>query len=52
MPCRYEPEATAAIILTGRDNAEAEEEACEACKAAEINLVVLQSVEQVPTQYI
>jgi hypothetical protein len=48
----YEPEATAAIILTGREPNEAEEEALEACKAAEITTLVQQTVERVVTQYL
>lgn len=48
----YEPEATAAIILTGREPNEAEEEALEACKAAEIITLVQQTVERPETEWL
>lgn len=51
----YEPESTAALILTGFDeekNEEAEKEAVSVCKEAEISQVVKQSVEQVSTKYL
>jgi len=48
----YEPESTAAIILTGREPNEAEEEALEACKAAEITTLVQQTVERPETEWL
>jgi succinyl-CoA synthetase alpha subunit len=50
--CRYDPDSTAAIILTGKEGGEGEDEAAEVCKEAEINVVVRQSVERDPTQYL
>ena len=49
--CRYEPDTTAAIILTGGDK-EAEAAAAEVCREAEIGVVVKQSEEAVPTSYL
>jgi len=51
----YEPESTAALVLTGFDNEkneEAEKEAMDVCKEAEIEVVVKQSAEQVSTKYL
>jgi hypothetical protein len=48
----YEPEATAAVILTGREPNEAEEEALEACKAAEIVTLVRQTEERPETEWL
>ncbi len=51
----YEPESTAALVFTGFDeekNEEAEKEAMDVCKEAEISVVVKQSVEQVATKYL
>ena len=49
----YEPETTAALILTGpEDGGEAEAAALAVCKEAEITEVVRQSVEQEPTKYL
>jgi hypothetical protein len=48
----YDPEGTAAIILTGNDANEMEEEALEACKAAEIETVVRQTVPREATTYL
>lgn len=48
----YTPEGTAAIILTGSDPDEAEEEAIDACKAAGIDMMVQQTVERKPTEYL
>ena len=50
-PCRYEPESTAAIILTGGDE-ESEEVALEVCREAEITEVVRQSRPPPPTVYL
>jgi len=50
--CRYEPRATAAIILTGLEPNQDEEEAIEACKEAEISLVIRQSEPREPQKYI
>jgi hypothetical protein len=49
--CRYEPDTTAAIILTGEDE-EAEAAAAEVCKEAEIGVVVKQSEEVDRTTYL
>lgn len=48
---RYEPDTTAAIILTGGDE-EAEAAAAEVCREAEITVVVKQSEEAEPTTYL
>ncbi|PRW60867.1 hypothetical protein C2E21_1253 [Chlorella sorokiniana] len=47
----YDPDTTAAIILTGGDQ-EAEDAAAEVCKEAEITVVVKGSAEEEPTQYL
>ncbi|KAG2484728.1 hypothetical protein HYH03_016475 [Edaphochlamys debaryana] len=47
----YDPETTGAIILTGGDE-EAEKEAREVCKDAEITIILSDAVEQVPTEYL
>ena len=49
---RYEPETTAAIVLTGAEGGEEEEAAVAVCKEAEITTVVRQSVQQEPTGYL
>ena len=48
----YEPKATAAIILTGREVGETEDEAIEACKAAEITTIVRQTEERPETTWL
>ena len=48
----YDPEGTAAIILTGNDANEMEEDAIEACKAAEIDTLVRQTVPREATTYL
>lgn len=48
----YEPEGTSAILLTGRDPNEDEEEALEACKTSEITTIVQQSVDRKATRYL
>jgi hypothetical protein len=48
----YTPEGTAAIILTGKDADEDEDEALEACKASDINTIVQQTVDRMPTEYL
>jgi len=48
----YEPATTAAIILTGKENEEAEAAAAEVCKEAEISEIVKQSVDRKPTAYL
>ncbi|KAH7620598.1 hypothetical protein Ndes2526B_g04519 [Nannochloris sp. 'desiccata'] len=51
----YEPASTAALVLTGFDdekNEEAEKEAMDVCKEAEISVVVKQSAEQMSTKYL
>jgi hypothetical protein len=50
-PPRYEPDTTAAIILTGGDE-EAEAAAAEVCREAEITVVVKQSEDGEPTTYL
>ena len=50
--CRYDPETSAAIILTGAEGGEEEEAAMAVCKEAEITNVVKQSEEQPPTKYL
>lgn len=47
----YDPATTAAVVVTGMEE-EAEEAALEACKEAEISVIVRQSVEQPETLYI
>ena len=48
----YEPETTAAIILTGPEGGEGEDAAADVCRDAEIGIVVRQSQEQTPTKYL
>jgi hypothetical protein len=51
----YEPESTAALVLTGFDEEkyeESEKDALDVCKEAEISVVVKQSAEQTPTKYL
>lgn len=48
----YDPEGTAAIILTGNDANAMEEDALEACKAAEIDTLVRQTVPREATTYL
>lgn len=48
----YSPESTAAIILTGNEPVEDEDEALEACKASEITTIVRQTAERRPTEYL
>jgi len=48
----YEPEGTCAILLTGRDPNEDEEEALEACKTSEITTIVQQSLDRKATIYL
>lgn len=48
----YEPEGTAAIILTGKEPNDEEEEALEACKASGIVTIVQQTANRTPTEYL
>jgi hypothetical protein len=48
----YEPDSTAAIILTGTESNEDEDSALEVCQEAEIAHVIRQSEEQTPTRYL
>lgn len=50
--CRYEPESTAAIILTGSEGGEAEDAAAEVCKEASIEVVVRQAAGRAATVYL
>lgn len=49
---RYEPNTTAAIILTGQEEDEAEMAALEVCREAEVSMIVRQSVDQEAPQYL
>jgi hypothetical protein len=51
LTCRYEPDSTAAVLLCGGDE-EAEAAAAAACAEAEISVVVRQSQEAEPTNYL
>lgn len=48
----YDPLTTAALVLTGMEEDEAEAAALEACKEAEIAVVVRQTQGQAPTVYL